>query len=344
MDVYPATYYSKSLEHLPHMTHIIGHLPHLPNGPANIRDCIYKGDTSIKIILVNHEAPYNEKGDLDEDQLEFWCKSSDVVISVGRPLYDFTERILMHSNSYIKHDLYLPSCPVDFLKYDWLDYHKTGNRGHLTGPQNVLVCCPNRQMSDGLNFQTAVESVTIAGNFLQQTSESCDQMKVTLALTTCHKDRNQWEKDFYNIIERQFELRHRMISLSLHENDSIEEMTTIMKRADLLIHPQKHDCSYLGLDILCAASMGVPILVQDHSSIACLLESIHSGSSPAVKRLNNKEPEVNAWARMIVDKLEDPERAAEQASAIKAGLLRDTSIHTSHITFVKNILGEYTSI
>ena len=340
MDLYPSTYYSKALEHLPQMTHIVGHLPYLPNGPTNIRDYTYKGDTSVKIILVNHEAPNDENGDLDEDQLESWCKLSDVVVSIGHPLFDFTETVLQGGTSDMKHDLYLPGCPVDFLKYDWMDYHKIGKCGHVTGTQNILVCCPDRQMSENLHFQTAVEAIATAGDFLLLSSESRDQVKVTLSLTSSDKDREQWKRDFHNIMERHFDLKHRKIGLSLHQNENMDKMIATMNKANLLIHPQNHVSAYLGLDILCAASVGIPVLVQEHSSMARLLENINPGTTSAVKRLDNNESEAEAWSRMIVHKLRNPELAAEQATHIRTGLLRDTSIHRSHVEFVKNIIGE----
>ena len=320
------------------MTHIIGHLPYIPNGPTNIRDYMYRGDPSVKVILVNHEAPYNENRNRDVDQLEAWCKSSDVVVSVGRSLFDFTETVLTNKNSDTKHDLYIPACPVDFLKYDWLDYHELGSYGHVTGTQNILVCCPERHMTEALRFGTAVESIASAADFLLHSTEPNDKVRVALNLTVCDKDRDHWKSEFHKIMEKQ---EFRQIGLSLHSNENMDKMMGVMNKASLLVHPQNHESSYLGLDVLCAASMGIPVLVQEHSSIACLLESIQPGTTSAVKKLDNNETEEEAWSRMIVDRLRDPELAAEQAADIRTGLLRDTSIQRSHVAFIKNIFGEY---
>ena len=258
LDLFPSTYYAKTLEHLPQMTHIIGHLPYLPNGATNIRDYIYKGDPSVKVILVNHEASYNENGDQDMDLLESWCKSSDVVISVGLSLFDFTETVLSGKNSDTKHDLYLPACPLDFLKYDWLDYHELGTYGHVTGTQNILVCCPERHMTGGLRFETAVESITSAADFLLHSAEPSDKVRVTLNLTLCDKDRDHWKSEFHKIMEKQEDLRYRQLGLALHSNENMDKMMGVMNKANLLIHPQNPESSYLGLDVLCAASMGIP--------------------------------------------------------------------------------------
>ena len=341
LDLYPSTYYAKTLEHLPQMTHIIGHLPYLPNGPTNIRNYLYRGDPSVKVILVNHEAPYNENRNRDVDQLEAWCKSSDVVVSVGRSLFDFTETVLADKNCDIKHDLYMPVCPVDFLKYDWLDFHELGTYGHVTGTQNILVCCPERHMTEGLHFETAVESIASAADFLFNSAEASDKVRVVLNLTLCDKDRDHWKSEFHKIMEKQEDLRCRQIGLSLHSNEDMDKMMGVMNKASLMVHPQNHESSYLGLDTLCATSMGIPVLVQEHSSIACFLENIQPGTTSAVKKLDSNETEEEAWSRMIVDKLRDPEMAAEQAADIRAGLLRDTSIHHSHVAFIKNIFGEY---
>ena len=325
------------------MTHIIGHLPYLPNGATNIRDYIYKGDPSVKVILVNHETPYNENGDRDMDLLESWCKSSDVVISVGLSLFDFTETVLTGKNSDTRHDLYLPACPVDFLKFDWLDYQELGTYGHVTGTQNILVCCPDRRITEGFCFETAVESVTSAADFLLHSAEPGDKVRVTLNLALCDKDRDYWKSEFHKIMEKQEDLTYRQIGLSLHSNENLDKTMGVMNKANLLVHPQNPESSYLGLDVLCAASMGIPVLVQENSSIACLLESIQPGTTSAAKRLDDNETEEEAWSRMIVDKLRDPEMAAEQSAAIRTGLLRDTSIQRSQVTFIKNIFGEYSS-
>ena len=319
------------------MTHIIGHLPYLPNGPINIRDYIYRGNSSVKVILVNHEAPYNENRNRDVDQLEAWCKSSDVV-SVGRSLFDVTETVLTNKNSDTKHDLYIPACSVDFLKYDWLDYHELGSYGHVTGTQNILVCCPERHMTEALRFETVIESIASAADFLLHSTEPSDKVRVALNLTVCDKDRDHWKSEFHKIMEKQ---EFRQIGLSLHSNENMDKMMGVMNKASLLVHPQNHESSYLGLDVLCAATMGIPVLVQEHSSIACLLESIKPGTTSAVKKLDNNETEEEAWSRMIVDRLTDPELAAEQAADIRTGLLGDTSIQRSHVAFIKNIFGEY---
>ena len=322
------------------MTHIIGHLPYLPNGPTNIKDYIYRGDPSVKVILVNHKAPYNENRNLDTDQLEQWCKSSDVVVSVGRSLFDFTETVLTGKNSDTKHILYVPACPVDFLKYDWLDYHELGRYGHVTGTRNILVCCPERQKTEGLHFETAVESIASVADFLLHSAEPSDKVRVTLNLTICDKDRDYWKSEFHKIMEKREDSGCSQMGLSLHSNENMDKMMGVMNKASLLVHPQNHESSYLGLDLLCAASMGIPVMVQEHSNIACLLESIQPGTTSAVKKMDNHETEEEAWSRMIVDKLRDPEMAAEQAADIRSGLLRDTSIQRSHVAFISNIFGE----
>ena len=292
----------------------------------------------MKVILVNHEAPYNENRNRDVDTLEAWCKSSDVVVSVGLSLFDFTETVLTNKNSDTKHDLYIPACPVDFLKYDWLDYHELGSYGHVTGTQNILVCCPERHITEALRFEMAVKSIASAADFLLHSTEPNDKVRSALNLTICDKDRDHWKSEFHKIMEKQ---EFRQIGLSLHSNQNMDKLMGVMKKANLLVHPQNHESSYLGLDVLCAASMGIPVLVQEHSGIAYLLESIQPGTPSAVKKLDNNETEEEAWSRMIVDKLTDPELAAEQAADIRTGLLRDTSIQRSHVAFIKNIFGEY---
>ena len=341
LDLYPSTYYAKSLAHLPQMTHIIGHVPFLPNGPSNIRDYLYKGDPTVKIILINHKAPSGCDGIPDKEKLQSWCKNADVVVSVGHPLFELTQKILKGKYSDIKHDLYLPACPVSFLKHDWLDNHEVGSYDHVTGTQNILVCCPERQMADGLRFETVVESVASAAEVLLESADAQDKVRVTLNLTICEKDKDYWKSEFHKIMEKQEDSKFRQIGLSLHPVGKKEKRIAAMNKANLLIHPQNHTSSYLGLDIMCAASMGIPILVEENSTIACLLDKIHPGTTICVSKLDQSETDEEAWSRMILDKLTDPELAAEQAADIRTGLLKDTSMKRSHVNFIRNIYGEY---
>ncbi len=339
MDLYPSTYYSRTLEHLPQMTHIVGHLPDLPNGPNNIRDCIYKGDCSVKTLLINHKVPHTDEGGVDEDLVETWCKSADVVISVGHSMYDLTETILMDQDSDLKHDLYLPSCPVSFLKSNWLDEQKAREINRVRGSHYILICCPDREVSGGLDFETAVKAILKTVNLLDRPANPRGGATIALKLICSSRDQDQWKRDFYSLAETHLDLQPGSISLITQENGDKKKLLASMQKANLVIHPQDPESAYLGLDLLVAISVGVPVLVQEYSSTACLLNNLLPGNSSSVTKSDKNESEVDAWSRMIVERLQDQELAAEQAADIKQAFLRDTSFQRSHANFLRNILG-----
>ena len=68
--------------------YFIGHAPYLLNGCFNLKT-ICRSDP--KIILMMHDLPKTTHGDRDDHVFNTWLSETDVIVSIGKPIYDEIE-------------------------------------------------------------------------------------------------------------------------------------------------------------------------------------------------------------------------------------------------------------
>ena len=82
LDEHAATYYRHLQDE--NFDFIIGHAPFLANGCFNLKDLFRGREIPPKIIIMFHDLPKDENGDVDNEMLSEWLNKGDVVVTVGK--------------------------------------------------------------------------------------------------------------------------------------------------------------------------------------------------------------------------------------------------------------------
>ena len=133
---------------------IIGHVPYLTNGCLNLKDIFVKRGLGCTAILVVHELPCNENGDVDPEQLRE-LSDSDVLLFMKKSIH---EKLLGRDMSPDQENspdykMYFPVFPVELFKAQ-----RTENRES----QKILLITYERKSLKvkGLYLSLALNTIT----------------------------------------------------------------------------------------------------------------------------------------------------------------------------------------
>ena len=320
--------------------YIIGHLPYLADGCLNLKDMslrIY--DESPKVILVVHDVPRTQEGDIDEENLTSWLSEADVILSLGHKVEEEMESYIdsyLPAKQSLEHKLYLTGFPLDFFNME--------EKKRLKGEQNILLMAPAMEnlARSGIDSELAVVSSAEAARniVLSEGSDLSKQLRFNLNVVSSQKEEKvSWEIN-YNEIKEKHKIEDKAASFKYCAPSDIKSFEPHLKRAAVLMSPLKQESSQFGIDALIAMAASVPVLVSRNSGIASFLQAAGM-AEPIVWDNKGFSNDVNVWKERLIQKITNPEEARNITKELRTMLLLDTQIASTHLNFVKYMTGRY---
>ena len=316
---------------------IFGHTPYTANGALNLQDLCRGIGQTPKVILIGHTLPKTQHGNLDRSSISCWLKEAHAILSIGHgveaemlPLIDDLDEAPIHK-------LYIPQCPVELLAV------KQPIRG-LKGKQVITVMTVEEKdlLVNGLDHQLVLTAaIRAADNILGQ--EAFDYKKQIrmelLVLTPNQNERDLWARSFNEIKENQ-PTKYQGLTFEFQSVNNTDELKTFMRQTSVLLLPLIPGSPLFGTEALSAAAAGTSILVSSNSGMASLLHHLDE-----VKSVIHNKGALNAdaqlWNVRITEKLTKPKDAQQEAENIRAKLIQDTTIASSHLDFIRIITGKH---
>ena len=111
-----------------------------------------------------------------------------------------------------------------------------------------------------------------------------------------------------------------------------------MRQTSLLLLPLIPESPLFGIEALSAVATGTPILVSSNSGMASLLQELDEVKS-IIHNKGIPNADAQLWNVRITEKLTKPDDAQKEAENIRAMLIQDTSIASSHLEFIRIVTG-----
>ncbi len=334
LDIYPAACYQELYELCSDVTHVIGHIPNLANGAINIRNMFEDFDNPPpQVVLVVHDLPIDDDGDVDQEELTNWLSEADTVISIGHGVYNEIEAELGNIDDPPCHFEYIPDCPASFLAIK----SKEPVDNIPKGMQQILLFTGERKelVEQKIDFNLAIQSTLKAAAQLQLQTNISQSLKTQLVIVTVHpSDKDAWESEIKEIKERDVIKSPLQTKVQCIQDEGA--LKNILQRASLAIVPLKSSANILGLEALFAAYASVPVLASSNAGLAFILDEYHHLRSIVDDPPGNQE----RWAGSICQKILQPKEARKEANKIRLKILMNTTMALSHIKFIETITGK----
>ena len=335
LDEYTAAYYQHLVQDQTY-DFIIGHAPYLANGCFNFKTICRKRKKSSKIILMFHQLPKDENGDIDDETLIDWLNEVDVVFSLGRMVENEMLPYIAALDPEKRpiHKMYFPFYPLELFSLK-----QESVQAQARGTQNVSMM--NGEIKDlevnGLDFPLAVAATAQASKHIRDFNE----VRINLSLLVPEEEeKREWKETFGRVLERR-NLKDTGLSFQPDAQLTVDKMKIHMRKSNLLLLPLKQDSPLFGTEALAAIAAGVPVLVSKDSGLASLLSTIMADEPVVYKK--EFEASTETWKDRIIQKLRNPEEAQLGANRLQKQLLLDTSIAQTHLDFINTVAGTFRS-
>ena len=260
---------------------IIGHVPYLTYGCLTLKGTFVERGQACTAILVVHELPRNENGEIDEDQLRELA-DSNVLLSMEASIQEELMRTVVSQDqeNTPKFKMYFPVFPVKLFKFEHQKKTESG------GPRKILLMTKERKglKVDGLDLQLVVNSVAEAN---RKTNA-----EMTLTLLTEKNEKEEWEGEG---------------NFQCEVVQEVEDMEYHLKRSDLFLLPLKVSSPLFGSEALSAIAAGIPVLVSRHSPMGSFLLGMNANSSAVT------ETDITTWRHSISRIIDNPDAAETEA-------------------------------
>ncbi len=337
LDIHTVSYYRHILQGK-NIDFVVGHIPTLANGALNVREFCQEDGYSPKVILFVHSLPKTPNGDIDEPLLLEWLQEADFVFSVGQGLK-------MHIDDYLqnldkvrpKHELYIPNCPLEYFELD------RKSKEYPEGQQNITVVTGDIQDADvkGIDYKLAIAASANATTKLLQHYTPRNNLRVCLLTVGTKEERDGWKCRFDEILHNVSKDDKRLSFMYKNVRDQ-NEFKGILRRTSLYILPLQKESALFGIEALVACSAGIPVLVAKNSGFADVLYTMLAHDS--FLEVGGTDKDVEKWGNRIMQKILNTRDTADEASAVKQGLIVNSSIELSHLNFINTIIGKGSSI
>ena len=334
LDEHAGTYYRHLQDE--NFDFIIGHAPFLANGCFNLKDLLRGREIPPKIIIMFHDLPRDENGDVDNEMLSEWLNKGDVGVTVGKAVE--SELVPYISGVYegirAIHHTYIPSYPLELFH---VVREQKGKE--VVGTQNITMMSGEIKDLDitGLDFPLAVNATIGAAGHIRD----FDGVRTTLTMLAAHEDdRERWREEADDLFKNKI-VEDVGISFRTEVPADINKLQTLMKRSTLFLLPLKSDSPLFGTEALAAIAAGVPVLVSRYSGIARLLRGM-AEDEPVVYG-TKLQSRTDIWKDRILERLLRPEESQRAASRLREQLLLDTSIAQTHLDFINVIAGKFSA-
>ena len=303
-----ATYYS-DLAYARNVNYdfIVGHVPYLTNGCLNLKDIFVKRGVNCTAILVIHDLPRKENGEVDEEQLRE-LSDADLLLFMKKSIHDDLQRrdIFQEQESRPDYKMYFPVFPVEHFKV-----HRT----ECGGSKKIMVMTREKRKLnvEGMDLSLAINSIT-------EVSRRTNTDLTINFFTENNGESADWANEF---------------NIPCQAILDTEDLEYQMRHCQLFLLPHQVSSPLFGSEALSAVAAGVPVLVPKHSAVGSLLLEMNANNSVI------SEPHIDAWAQRITQIIENPGAAQHEAANLKDLLLLDTRISSSHVDFINIITGMY---
>ena len=314
-------------------TYIIGHAPSSAHGGANLKD-ICKSHEDPKVVLMVHGLPKTERGSINKDILRSWLKYADIVFSVGENVESELKRFVW-GNKNVQHYVYIPLFPMELLS----DFEEKRPEC-LEGEQHITV-----MGSSELDFELAVISSGKAAKSIIRERELHvsreKKVSVTFDFITIEQSEIEIQTCFSDVIERH-NMPNDILALRVLSFDSIDNFVSHLSHSSVFLYSVCQPVCHFGFDALNAEAVGIPILVSQNCGMAALLQnSSKIGAESVVKDTGNFQSNAKLWKDKIIQKLNNPQKAQNQARQLRTALFKDVCTLESHQNFLSLITCEY---
>ena len=334
LDEYAGAYY-RNLEDK-NFDFIIGHAPYLANGCFNLKDQNRGGETPPKIMLVFHDLPKDENGDIDNEMVSEWLNKCDVVISIGKAveseLVPYIADVDEESRPISK--MYIPSYPLELFHVVREEKGK-----EVVGTQNITMMSAEFKDLDvtGLDFPLAVNATIAAAEHIRD----FDGVRTNLTMLAAQEDdRGKWKEEHHKVFKKK-NADDTGLSFKVEVPTDITELQSSLKRSTLFILPMKPDSPLFGTEALSAIAAGVPVLVSKCSGIArCLQKMVEDESVVFGTKLQSR---TDIWKDRMLERLLRPEESQRKANRLREQLLLDTTIAKTHLNFINIIASKFSA-
>ena len=314
---------------------IVGHVPYTAYGAFNMQDICTRIGQKPKVILVIHALPKTKHGDVDRMILASWLHDSDMILSVGHGVEAEIKPYLedMEEREKPIPIMYVPHYPLRLLTI------KQPTRT-LNGKHVITMMVTERKNLDisGLNYELAVAAVTRAVDSILSLEgfDSRNQIRMEfMVIAANQKERDSWEREFNEIKETE-PTKYKGITFQFYQEQSIDELKSLLKQTTVLLLPLKPSSPLFGIEALCAASAGTPVLVSSNSGVASLFQFLGE-SKPILYNTGKLFVDAEMWKRRIIDRITNPEESHNEAKEIRSKLIQDTTVASSHLHFIQEI-------
>ena len=334
LDKYSVTYYSHILRET-YYDFLIGHMPYLANGICNLKEFCNDWGQFPKVILFVHALPKTSDGEVDIDILMNWLDVADIIFLVGHAVKAEIELYTDSSDPRI-HGLYIPNVPVDLFAVEQ-------KIRKCEGKQVITLMTNERKNLEvtGLHYELGMTAAVKATDVIVRWHgyDYRKQIRMEFLVLGVHPDeRNSW-KETFEWIKTQRPEKKKDITFHFGVIKKTKDLQDFMKQTSVLLLPLKAGSPLFGVEALAAASTGTPFLVSNKSGIASLLQEIGE-TNPVILDEGDLENDSLSWKHHIFDVIKDPEGVKSQSENIREKLIKDTTIASSHLVFIRAVAGE----
>ena len=218
----------------------------------------------------------------------------------------------------------------------------------LKGKQVTTVMTNETKNShvSGIDHQLALAAaVRAADNILgHEAHDYRKQIRMELLILAPNQDeRDLWGKSLGEIKEKQ-PTRYQGLPFDVQSVDSLDELKKFMRQTTVLLLPLVPGSQLFGVEGILAAAAGTQILVSSNSGMASLLQDLDRHQSSVVHNKGALNADALLWNVRITEKLTKPKQAQEEAENIRAKLIQDTTIASSHLDFIRIVIGIHQSL